>query len=474
MSPSAPPTGTAPPRPGGAEAEATPEPPAERPVLTRKRAQAPLPRAATLAATVEPVGSLVRARRGIVAVRLRNTGTAASQEIEAAVDLPEGVVPAAGAARKGRSAGAPETAGGWACRTSGRSVRCAHGGLGAGQVTSLFLPVSVARDAPEDRGPTVHVQAGTLRAVATSAKGVRASGATARFAADGHVTGRAIGGDLLACLPKKPACAEKVLVDRDTDPSTRGSGSARLTLPSGARVLWAGLYWSSGREGTSPAGDIRVRSPRSGRYVTVHATELTRRSLPSGAGYLAFADVTSLVRGGGPNGVWWVADASVGTGAAGSGATSTPSPAAESSPAAKSARAARSSSAAGATGAATHAEPAASARTAAARSTRYTRSASQAGWTLVVVASDPRQPYGQAAVLETASLLRGGRPLNVALDGLAAGGRQARLEVMTWPGKAGPRRDSVTLRGSRPVLNILTRNDALLFGVAAISVPALR
>ncbi|WP_433219985.1 hypothetical protein [Microtetraspora malaysiensis] len=104
---------------------------------------------------------------------------------------------------------------------------------------------------------------------------------------------------------------------------------------------------------------------------------------------------------------------------------------------------------------------------------RAAGSAGRAGWTLVVVASDPRQPYGQAAVLETASLLRGGRPLNVTLGGLGAGGREARLEVLSWPGKAGPRRNAVTLRGQSPVLTVLTRKDVLLFGLAAISVPTL-
>ncbi|MEV0972785.1 sigma factor [Microtetraspora glauca] len=439
---------------GGARdpGETTPEPPVvERPFMSKEQAQAPVPRVARLAATVEPVGGLVRARRGIVAVRLRNTGNAASQEVEAAVDLPKGVVPATVGGRRGHAASA-ETADGWACRTSGKGVRCAHDALAAGQATSLFLPVNVSGDAPEDRGPTVRVRAGALRAAATSAKGVRASGATARFATDGHVTGQAVGNALSGCPPKRTTCTEKVLVDLDKDPATRSSSPARLTLPSRSRVLWAGLYWSAGGEGTAPAGDVRVRAPRSRHYVTVHAAEVSRRTLPTGTGYLAFADVTGLVRAGGPAGVWWVADASIRTGPSRVSASSGRASGGRDSRASDS-RASDSRASDGAKGSA--------------------GSAGRAGWTLVVVASDPRQPYGQAAVLETASLLRGGGPLNVTLGGLAAGGRQAKLDVLTWPGKAGPRRDSVTLRGQSPVLNILTRKDVLLFGVAAISVPAL-
>ncbi|MCC5577187.1 zf-HC2 domain-containing protein [Microtetraspora sp. AC03309] len=435
-------------KPGGT----TPEPPVvERPFMSKEQAQAPVPRVARLAATVEPVGGLVRARRGIVAVRLRNTGNAASQEVEAAVDLPKGVVPATVGGRRGHAASA-ETADGWACRTSGKGVRCAHDALAAGQATSLFLPVNVSGDAPEDRGPTVRVRAGTLRAAATSAKGVRASGATARFATDGHVTGQAVGNALSGCPQKRTTCTEKVLVDLDKDPATRSSSPARLTLPSRSRVLWAGLYWSAGGEGTAPAGDVRVRAPRSRHYVTVHAAEVSRRTLPTGTGYLAFADVTGLVRAGGPAGVWWVADASIRTGpsrVSASGGRASDGRASDG----RDSRVPDSRASGGAKGSA--------------------GSAGRAGWTLVVVASDPQQPYGQAAVLETASLLRGGGPLNVTLGGLAAGGRQAKLDVLTWPGKAGPRRDSVTLRGQSSVLNILTRKDALLFGVAAISVPAL-
>ncbi|WP_433219987.1 zf-HC2 domain-containing protein [Microtetraspora malaysiensis] len=117
-------TGSARPRTAGggsSSGAATPTPAAGRPTLTRKQAQAPVPRTARLAATVEPVGALVRDRRGIVAVRLRNTGNAASAEVEAAVDLPRGSPRRR--PRRARGARPPR----WRRPAGGRAVRAGRG-----------------------------------------------------------------------------------------------------------------------------------------------------------------------------------------------------------------------------------------------------------------------------------------------------------------------------------------------------------
>src|SRR5690606_21832809 len=87
----------------------------------------------TLVATIDPLGTLVRARPGIVALRLRNTGKAAGQDVTATVRLPRGVMLAAAGAEDG-----------WSCRTAGRRVRCARPGLAAGENSTLFLRVNVA------------------------------------------------------------------------------------------------------------------------------------------------------------------------------------------------------------------------------------------------------------------------------------------------------------------------------------------
>jgi hypothetical protein len=383
---------------------------------------------ARLAATIDPLGSLVRAQSGIVGVRLRNTGRGTSGQVTAAIELPKGVTPQGASGRKGASVGVAATpvgtADGWSCRMETRAAHCTRDGLAAGQSTALFLRVQVAPDAPAGAGPAVRVKAGGLSVTARSTAEVRASGASARFAADGRLVTRAIGNTLLTCPKKTPGCAaaatrtpgrrdndlwHMVALDHDGDPATANSSSARLALPRGSRLVWAGLYWSA-------TGDtdrrIKLRGPGAGAYTTVRSTEVTRRKLPIGPGYQAFADVTRLVRGH-AQGRWWVADARLRAGIS-----------------------------------------------------------RHAGWSLVVVAADPHQPYGQAAVLDTATVVSGakgtgakgtgakgaagkgaggpgpgGTSLDVVLGGLSASAAPARLDLVTWDGDADLKGDMVTLGG---------------------------
>ncbi|MBX6358437.1 MAG: hypothetical protein IRZ05_21620, partial [Micromonosporaceae bacterium] len=171
-----------------------------------------------LAVAVDPLGALLRGQSGLVAVRLRNTGDAATEDITATVTLPPGVRylkhdggrgraarPDAvgrddgvrekdttgggagqgraddGPAGSGRTKRAPTTGDGWSCAASGRLVRCARGPLAAGEVTAIFLRVAVAADAPTGRAFTVRVRSGRLETTAKSTVGVRGAGAAARF-----------------------------------------------------------------------------------------------------------------------------------------------------------------------------------------------------------------------------------------------------------------------------------------------------
>ncbi|MCL2735225.1 MAG: hypothetical protein FWD75_01165 [Propionibacteriaceae bacterium] len=66
-----------------------------------------------------------------------------------------------------------------------------------------------------------------------------------------------IGNNLVTCSPSEPSCASAqegadtpykntvnmADVDADNDPSTFNSSMSTLTMPAGATVLWAGLYW---------------------------------------------------------------------------------------------------------------------------------------------------------------------------------------------------------------------------------------
>ena len=109
-------------------------------------------------------------------------------------------------------------------------------------------------------------------------------------------------------------------VDADGDVSTFDSSTADLSLPSGASVLFAGLYWgadtSAGVGGSaaptpSAKGTVQFAVPGS-PYTAVTASQVdTSTSLPNR--YQGFADVTSLVQGAG-SGTYGVADVQAGTG----------------------------------------------------------------------------------------------------------------------------------------------------------------
>ena len=86
-------------------------------------------------------------------------------------------------------------------------------------------------------------------------------------------------------------------LDVDSDPSTTVSSAARLSLPVGAEVLWAGLYWtSSAPSGLTPtqAKAAKFMGP-DGVYQAVTATVYD--AAPSvDYGYDCFLDVTSQVQ----------------------------------------------------------------------------------------------------------------------------------------------------------------------------------
>jgi hypothetical protein len=148
----------------------------------------------------------------------------------------------------------------------------------------------------------------------------------ARFAADGRVRTVETGNALLSCDDRNHRCRRTLArkgrprdndfwamrqIDRDREPATDASSAARLAVPSGARVLWAGLYWSGtvdARGRDAEPLDVKemtakLRPPRKGRYQTISANEITYARMPGGRAYQAFADVTSLVRENG-GGIW--------------------------------------------------------------------------------------------------------------------------------------------------------------------------
>lgn len=95
-----------------------------------------------------------------------------------------------------------------------------------------------------------------------------------------------------------------------TWPSGRGgSSSATLSLPTGAQVLWAGLYWGARVDpSTSGRNQISIKPPGASAYQSLTGTLLgtiTNQGTDTTRPYTAFADVTSLVQTSG-SGPYWV------------------------------------------------------------------------------------------------------------------------------------------------------------------------
>ncbi|WP_299435643.1 Calx-beta domain-containing protein [uncultured Maribacter sp.] len=105
----------------------------------------------------------------------------------------------------------------------------------------------------------------------------------------------------------------------DGDPSTTNSSSSTITIPVGATVEYAALYWggvynSSNSGITNPPptlniDEVKLRTPSGSTYNTITADQ---RNIETSAfsgwnSFMSYADVTSLVQSGG-NGNYFVAD----------------------------------------------------------------------------------------------------------------------------------------------------------------------
>ncbi|HEY7620566.1 MAG TPA: hypothetical protein VH834_12380, partial [Solirubrobacteraceae bacterium] len=152
---------------------------------------------------------------------------------------------------------------------------------------------------------------------------------TTRFAQTARGDIKANGNTLMTC---PTACQSSTTADdndyvmgyvnTDGDGTTFDASSANVTLPAGATVLWAGLYWSADTSaGTSGAaapnagtkGTVSFKVPN-GSYqpVTALGADVLTSSLQSSR-YRAFADVTAQVTAGG-SGTYWVGNVQAGTG----------------------------------------------------------------------------------------------------------------------------------------------------------------
>ncbi len=89
------------------------------------------------------------------------------------------------------------------------------------------------------------------------------------------------------------------LIDIDGDASTANSSSATLTLPAGATVRYARLYWAGMTgEGTARRRQAKFRTPAMTAYIDVNTAQVTANARIN-FGYMSHIDVTALVQAGG-------------------------------------------------------------------------------------------------------------------------------------------------------------------------------
>ncbi|MCX7601430.1 MAG: hypothetical protein N2Z75_05750 [Meiothermus sp.] len=189
---------------------------------------------------------------------------------------------------------------------------------------------------------------------------------------------------------------QTAFIDFDTDSSTSNSSRAALSLPSGAQVLFAGLYWGArANPSTTTRNQIRWRPPGSSSYQTITADwieTITTQGAATSRPYAAFANVTSLVQTAGA-GDYWVGNITALTGNDSLGF--------------------------------------------------------YAGWSLVVVYQHSSEPLRRLTVSHGLAVVSSGNNVTQTVSGLltpAVGAVQARIGAVAWEGDAGLTGDSFQVR----------------------------
>ena len=113
-----------------------------------------------------------------------------------------------------------------------------------------------------------------------------------------------------------------IKVDKDADITTNNSSSATLGYssenganPACSNVLFAGLYWT-GRTSTGTTADkqkVKIKCPGQVSYQTLTANAAEIRYPGDNDIFVAYTEVTTLVRQYG-TGAYWVADIALSTG----------------------------------------------------------------------------------------------------------------------------------------------------------------
>lgn len=275
-------------------------PPSQPPPSSRPPATTPtsaVPRPAPFVVAPDPAQArLVAGETGSLPIALRAAESSAEAQILLGVRLPAGIHLAAGDAGEG-----------WTCR-DGETVACERSA--ASTSTVARIPVSVDADVTGFQSVPVTLDENeTVLRVP-----VAPAGMSVGYAASGNVDFGVGGNALLACEPR-PACLaadnnNQVMVPSmpavlepavppgllDVVGGPTAASGARIAVPAGARVRWAGLAIDSSAKVAPPAA--AVSGPGGGWYQVKGF-----QKNPTGQ---AFVDLTEVFGQAG-GGDWWVA-----------------------------------------------------------------------------------------------------------------------------------------------------------------------
>lgn len=271
-------------------------------------------------------GNLVLGRDGLVGVTLSNTGAVAATSISISVLLPTGVTidPARAIGLGGAST--------LACVPLAATALCTAPTLAAGTAVTIYLPVRVSIYADTTTAPSAAMSASgqPTQRVAADQPAV-AGGLSARVILNGRYAETTTGASFVSCDTTDPTCVlaqnrtlglpldnnNWTMIAQDGAGTGSVSSTTRVSIPSAARVAFAGLYWSS----LTPAGasdsmlaTAQLRAP-DGSVTSVEAARVDHGLAELGDSYQSMADVTSVVESGG-SGAWALSGARIGPGAA--------------------------------------------------------------------------------------------------------------------------------------------------------------
>lgn len=191
---------------------------------------------------------------------------------------------------------------------------------------------------------------------------------------------------------------EMRLLDADADAGTNSSSAATVSVPDGAKIIYAGLFWGAARAagsgGTASAGDgktIKLKVPGATAYETLTAGRTDYLSVQT-QDYSSYLDVTEAVQKAG-SGEYWGADVAAGTG-----------------------------------------------------SDRY------AGWSLVIAYEDADEPLRDLTVFNGYARVTTGDVIKTSISGFLAppsGAVNARFGSVTYEGDAGLTGDYFAVNGTR-------------------------